>query len=51
VPLKRGTSKAAIGVNIKREIAAGKPQKQAIAIAYATARRSGGRIGYLKKKK
>lgn len=40
-PLKRGSSKATISQNIKTEIAAGKPQKQAVAIALNTARKSG----------
>jgi hypothetical protein len=35
MPLIKSTSKKAFGENIKREIAAGKPQKQAVAIAYA----------------
>lgn len=33
--LKKSTSKAALQKNIKTEIAAGKPPKQAVAIAYA----------------
>jgi len=39
--LAKGSSKATISKNIKTEMAAGKPQKQAIAIALDTARRSG----------
>jgi len=35
MPLMKSTSKKAFGENIKKEIAAGKPQKQAVAIAYA----------------
>jgi len=38
MPLVKGTSKKAFGENIKREIAAGKPQKQAGAIAYSVKR-------------
>lgn len=33
MPLKKGSSKKAISSNIKTEMAAGRPQKQAIAIA------------------
>ncbi len=40
MPLKRGHSKKAISSNIRTEIAAGKPQKQAVAIALSTARKS-----------
>lgn len=40
MPLKKGTSKADVSQNIKTEMAAGKPQKQAVAIALNTARRS-----------
>jgi len=35
--LKKGKSKKTIEKNIATEIAAGKPPKQAVAIAYATA--------------
>ena len=33
MPLKKGSSKKVIGQNIRTEMHAGKPQKQAIAIA------------------
>lgn len=40
MPLKKGSSKKAVSQNIKTEIAAGKPQKQAVAIALNTARKA-----------
>ena len=38
MPLKKSTSKKAFTSNIKTEIAAGKPPKQAVAIAYSEKR-------------
>lgn len=40
MPLKSGSSKASVSSNIRTEIAAGKPQKQAVAIALHTAGKS-----------
>lgn len=40
MPLKPGKSKKAFSDNIKTEMAAGKPQKQAVAIAYAESAKS-----------
>jgi hypothetical protein len=37
MPLKRGSSPKAISANIKTELAAGKPQRQAVAIALRVA--------------
>ena len=39
MPLKKGKSKNVVGDNIKTEMKAGKPQKQAVAIALNTARK------------
>lgn len=41
MPLMKSGSRKAMGQNIKTEMRAGKPQKQAIAIAYSVARKAG----------
>jgi hypothetical protein len=41
MPLIKSSSPKAVGTNIKREMAAGKPQKQAVAIALNTQRQAG----------
>ena len=45
MPLIKGYSKASIGKNIGKEIKAGKPKKQAIAIALSVARDSAKKAG------
>lgn len=44
MPLVKGKSKQAISENIRTEVAAGRPQKQAVAIALDTARKAGAKI-------
>jgi hypothetical protein len=50
MPLKKGSSRKTISANIRTEIAHGKPQKQAVAIALDTARKSGAKIPRKKKR-
>lgn len=48
MPLMKRASKAAFSYNVKAEMHAGKPQKQAVAIAYSVQRRA--RAGKRKQK-
>lgn len=43
MPLKKSTSKSAFVSNLKAEISAGKPQKQALAISYSVKRKAAGK--------
>lgn len=50
MPLAKGKSQKSISKNIKIEEAAGKPQKQSVAIALNVARKAGAHIPKPKKK-
>ena len=45
MPLSKGKGKKAFSSNVKAEMAAGKPQKQAVAIAYSVQRKAGKKRG------
>lgn len=48
MPLKKSSSKKAFGENIAAEMRAGRPQKQAVAIAYSVKREAEGRKAAVK---
>jgi hypothetical protein len=45
MPLKQGYGKKAVSENIRKEMKAGKPQKQAVAIAMSTASKAAMKAG------
>ena len=51
MPLVKSSSKNAFRKNIKAEVAAGKPVKQAVAIAYSTKRSAAAKKGGMSKGK
>ena len=51
MPLKKGKDKKTVSSNIKTEMAAGKPQKQAVAIAMSEAGKSKNGRTYNRKKR
>ena len=50
MPLKKSGSKKAFSSNVRKEMKAGKPQKQAVAIAYSEKRRADVKKGMAKAK-
>lgn len=45
MPTKKGYSKSSVSANIRREVSAGKPKKQAVAIALSIAREAAKKAG------
>lgn len=50
MPLKKSASDKAFTENLKRELGAGKPQKQAVAIAYSVQREAAKKVAAAKRK-
>lgn len=50
MPLRKGKSRKVVSENIRTERRAGKPEKQAVAIAFSEARRHKGRKEHKRKK-
>ena len=50
MPLKKGSSRKTVSANIRREMKRGYPQKQAVAMALESARKSSGGRKYRKRK-
>lgn len=50
MPLQENASKEAVSENIRSEVSAGRPQKQAVAIALSVQRKAGGKPGVPKAK-